>query len=108
MTDRLMRAVELCKSGPSTITPEDIIKTRERLNVSQSLLGDALGFSDAGRTIRGWEHGERNGKTYAPSGSARAALGYLEAIVAACDRLVAGEEVAALNILRESLPEEMR
>lgn len=90
------------------MTPDDIIKTRERLNVSQSLLGDALGFSDGGRTIRGWEAGHRKGKPYSPSGSALAALGYLEAIVAALDRLVAGEEVAALNILRESLPEEMR
>lgn len=90
------------------MTPDDIIKTRERLNVSQSLLGDALGFSDGGRTIRGWEHGERKGKPYAPSGSAIAALKYFEAIVTALDYLVAGDEIAALNILRESLPEEMQ
>lgn len=59
--------------------PAVLREIREELGLSQSELAGALGFSPikGPQNVRDWEHGRRDGKPYAPSGSAWAAFRYL-------------------------------
>lgn len=56
------------------LNPEDIRDFRESAGLSTQELGEILGMRDAGRIVRGWETGVRNGHPFVPSGSAGRAL----------------------------------
>lgn len=93
-----------------TVNAKEVSALRERLNVTQALLADAIGLSekDGGRVVRAWEKGMRNGKPYNPSGTAIKAMEFLEAIHKAKDCLADGDQLEASRILVAVLPEEMR
>lgn len=65
---------------PAKPTPADVKELREFLKLKPEQLGDALGFRDKGRTVRGWEAGERWGKPFVPTGTAVAAMRYLKVL----------------------------
>ncbi len=87
------------------MTPAEIRAFRQRLNLSQRELGEALGLADPARIVRAWEEGVRNGKPYAPAGTALAAMRYLEAILD-----VLGLELSPMVrlTLMKPLPDELR
>jgi transcriptional regulator with XRE-family HTH domain len=85
--------------------PEEIKALRERLELSQREFGEALGLSDPARIVRAWEHGERKGAAFLPSGSARAAMKYLEGIL---DALELPMPQQARQRLLEALPDCLR
>lgn len=87
------------------LTPEDIRDFREAAGLSTQELGEILGMRDAGRIVRGWEVGVRNGHPFAPNGSAGRALYLLmEAVEQACS--ISGLYPSeAVDILRNRMQE---
>lgn len=67
------------------LSPESIKAFREDLGLSTQELGEIIGLNDAGRLVRGWEAGVRNGHPFVPNGSAGRALHFLMlAVTAEC------------------------
>lgn len=91
---------------PADMNPEQLRALRKDLALSQSELGDMLGFADPGRSVRAWECGERNGKPRAPSPTACRALRYLLAVRAALK--TPGLPAQARKALLASLEEPLR
>lgn len=88
------------------MTPDAIHVLRVSLQLSQKEFGEALGFTDGRRIVGGWETGIRNGVPYGPTGSALAAMRYLEAIVQCLDADLTADAIR--ERLKMALPEFMR
>lgn len=62
------------------ISAADLAQIKDRTRLTSKELGEAVGYSDAERTIRALLKGERHGKTYVMSGTAIQSLNYMLAL----------------------------
>jgi hypothetical protein len=62
------------------ITKEDLARIKDRTRLTSKEMGEAVGYSDAERTVRALLLGERHGRAYAMSGTAAKSLTYLLAL----------------------------
>jgi transcriptional regulator with XRE-family HTH domain len=89
---------------------------REKMGLSQDELAAALGFGENGRhIIRAWEHGEKDGKPFAPTPLAFNCLRYLSVLAKIADESSPIEEQMRGTVhiwlrqkARAALPEFMR
>lgn len=83
------------------MTPDQLKAARLKLGgLSHAEFGNAIGISDAGRTVRAWEKGVRHGEPYKPSGSAIKVISLLLIIHDVLDLLQRDRPLAARDMLR--------
>ena len=61
-------------------TPKELAQIRTSTGMTSDEFGQAIGYSDAARTIRALEKGERHGKPYLMSGTATRSMRYMLAL----------------------------